>query len=171
MQVPLSQMSVWWLQAPQRESKGVSYKPSFKNSLAPQKKHFKNLHIISCWVFGKPRHRAKDFRHKRDHNGGGNGGGGVGPHHQANFADSKTQFIIVVEANMWLDTGDTRHICNSKISFATYQKVSDEESMSMVNASKAKVEGKRKVILKLTSEKDLVLTNVLHIPDIRKNLI
>ena len=43
--------------------------------------------------------------------------------------------------------------------------------MSTGNETTIKVEGKRKVILKLTSGKDLVLTNVHHVPDIRKNLI
>ncbi|XP_024963136.1 uncharacterized protein LOC112503306 [Cynara cardunculus var. scolymus] len=145
------------------KGKGIAPKPSFKNSLAPQKKNFK---------------RAKDCRHKRDHGGGGNGGGGAGPSHQANMANSETQFIGMVEANLvtntmdrWFDTRATKHICNTKGSFATYQKVSDEELMSIGNTATAKVEGKGKMILKLTSRKDLVLTNVLHVPDIRKNLI
>ncbi|XP_024965846.1 uncharacterized protein LOC112506050 [Cynara cardunculus var. scolymus] len=96
-------------------------------------------------------HRAKDCRHKRDHGGGGNGGGGAGPSHQANMADSETQFIGVVEENLvtnttdWsLDTGATRHICNIRGSFATYQKVSNEEPMSLGNATTATVEGKEK---------------------------
>nr|GFA55365.1 putative disease resistance protein At3g14460 [Tanacetum cinerariifolium] len=43
--------------------------------------------------------------------------------------------------------------------------------MFMGNGTGSKIEGKGKVILKLTSGKDLVLSNVLHVPNITKNLI
>ncbi|KAI3771505.1 hypothetical protein L6452_02670 [Arctium lappa] len=43
--------------------------------------------------------------------------------------------------------------------------------MYMGNATTAKVEGRGRVNLKLTSGKELVLTNVLHVPAITKNLI
>ncbi|GJX21493.1 pol polyprotein [Tanacetum coccineum] len=39
------------------------------------------------------------------------------------------------------------------------------------NRTASKIEGKGKVILKLTSRKDLVLSDVLHVPNITKNLI
>ena len=41
----------------------------------------------------------------------------------------------------------------------------------MGNSASSKVEGKGKVILKWTSGKELILNDVLHVPDIRKNLI
>jgi len=41
----------------------------------------------------------------------------------------------------------------------------------MENSSALKVEGKGKVILKMTSGKELTLNVVLHVPDIRKNLV
>ena len=41
----------------------------------------------------------------------------------------------------------------------------------MGNSAVSKVEGKGKVILKWTFRKDLTLNDVLHVPDIRKNLI
>ena len=43
--------------------------------------------------------------------------------------------------------------------------------MYMENATTAMIEGRDKVVLKLTSGKELVLTNVLHVPAITKNLI
>ncbi|GJZ72547.1 hypothetical protein Tco_0636398, partial [Tanacetum coccineum] len=43
--------------------------------------------------------------------------------------------------------------------------------MFMGNGTASKIEGKWKVILKLTFGKDLVLTNVLHVPNITKNMI
>ena len=41
----------------------------------------------------------------------------------------------------------------------------------MGNSSTARVEGKGKVILKMTSGKELTFNDVLHVPDIRKNLV
>ncbi|GKB08555.1 hypothetical protein Tco_0836867 [Tanacetum coccineum] len=45
------------------------------------------------------------------------------------------------------------------------------EPMFMGNGTDSKIEGKGKVILKLTSGKDLVLSKVLHVPNITKNLL
>ncbi|GKB88201.1 ty1-copia retrotransposon protein [Tanacetum coccineum] len=50
-------------------------------------------------------------------------------------------------------------------------KVNEPKPMFMGNGTASKIEGKGKVILKLTSGKDLVLSNVLHVPNITKNLI
>ncbi|GJW64228.1 pol polyprotein [Tanacetum coccineum] len=67
--------------------------------------------------------------------------------------------------------GATKHICNSRRMFVSYQKVNELEPMFMGNGPASKIEGKGKVILKLTSRKDLVLSNMLHVPNITKNLI
>ena len=104
-----------------------------KGLIGPYKKTAKK--IMHCWVCGKPAHRAKDCRHRRDHgDSGGNGGVGAGGvNNQVNLTHSPTQFIGVVEAHMvtnvvdwWVDTGATRHICNSRTLFDTYQKVKEE---------------------------------------------
>ncbi|GKB06744.1 pol polyprotein [Tanacetum coccineum] len=55
--------------------------------------------------------------------------------------------------------------------FVSYQKVNELEPMFMGNGTSSKIEGKEKVILKLTSGNDLVLSNVLHVPNITKNMI
>ncbi|GJT16247.1 hypothetical protein Tco_0874953 [Tanacetum coccineum] len=65
----------------------------------------------------------------------------------------------------------TKYICNSRRMFVSYQKVNELEPMFMGNGTSSKIKGKGKVILKLTSGKDLVLSNVLHVPNITKNLI
>ena len=41
----------------------------------------------------------------------------------------------------------------------------------MGNSSSSKVEGQGKVVLKMTSGKELTLNDVLHVPEIRKNLV
>ncbi|XP_010559029.2 PREDICTED: probable WRKY transcription factor 19 [Tarenaya hassleriana] len=70
----------------------------------------------------------------------------------------------------WIDTGATHHICANKWMFTTYDTVTGE-SCYMGNSAASKVEGKGSVNLKMTSGKKLTLTEVLHVPDIRKNLL
>ena len=149
-----------------------SSKDKKKNYTQQKSNNFKK--VYHCWVCGKPVHKAKDCRHKKEH-GGGNSGGNS---NQANHVASPTEFAGVIEAflttndvDWWFDTGATKHICNSRRKFVSYQKVNETEPMFMGNGTSSKIEGKGKVILKLTSGKDLVLSNVLHVPNITKNLI
>lgn len=92
--------------------------------------------------------------------------------------ESPKEFVGVIEAflttndvDWWLDTGATKYMCNSRSMFVSYQKVNEIEPMFMGNGTSSKIEGKGKVIFKLTSEKDLVLSNMLHVPNIINNLI
>jgi len=54
--------------------------------------------------------------------------------------------------------------------FTTYKTATDDEQLFMGNSSASKVEGKGKVILKLTFGKELTLNDVIHVLDIRQNL-
>ncbi|KAG7552374.1 Zinc finger CCHC-type [Arabidopsis thaliana x Arabidopsis arenosa] len=141
-----------------------------KPFIPPKGSNFKNKPQGACWVCGKPGHRAKDCRHKKE-------GKSVGDTSNANLVED--QFVAVVsEANMmtnsndwWIDTGATKHVCSDASMFSMYVHGSEGEKLYMGNASTAKIEGKGKVVLKLTSGKELALMNVLHVPEIRKNLI
>ncbi|CAL9000707.1 unnamed protein product [Prunus brigantina] len=55
--------------------------------------------------------------------------------------------------------------------FTTYQQLNQGEQLFMGNSPASKVEGQGKVVLKMTSGKELTLNQVLHMPDIRKNLV
>ncbi|XXG46721.1 hypothetical protein AAC387_Pa02g1495 [Persea americana] len=84
---------------------------------------------------------------------------------------------VVSEVNLvgntrewWVDTGATRHVCSNKEMFSTYH-ASNGEQLFMGNTATSKVEGQGQVVLKMTSGKELTLNNVLHVPDIRKNLV
>lgn len=151
--------------------KGSKKNKNVKNTfISPKGSNFKKKPQGACWVCGKPGHRAKDCRHKKEGTTGG----------EANNVNlTENHFVAVVsEVNMvtnsndwWIDTGATKHVCSDLSMFSTYEQGSCGEKLYMGNASTATIEGKGKVILKLTSGKELALTNVLHVPEIRKNLI
>ena len=84
--------------------------------------------------------------------------------------------VIMSETNLvgnpkewWVDTRVTRHVCCDKKMFSTYKECG--EQLFMGNSSIARVAGNGKIILKMTSGKELTLNNVLHVPEIQKNLI
>ena len=54
--------------------------------------------------------------------------------------------------------------------FSTYQ-ASNGEQLLMGNYTTTKVEGQGQVVLKMTFGKELTINNVLHVPDIRKNMV
>lgn len=124
-----------------------------------------------CWVCGKTGHAAKDCRDKKQNNSEA--------HMIENMDIDESNFsAIVSECNLiqnsaqwWLDTGATRHICSDKSIFSTYKKLDHEEKLYMGNSAISKVEGSGTVTLKFTSGKTVKLNDVLHVPDIRKNLI
>ncbi|GJR56705.1 hypothetical protein Tco_1407226 [Tanacetum coccineum] len=123
----------------------------------------------------KPVVKQLRLRHNKEHGDGGNFGetATIANHVQSpkEFAGVIESFLTTNVVDWWYDTGCTKHICNSRRMFVSYQKVNELEPMFMGNGTSSKIEGKGKVILKLTSGKDLVLSNVLHVPNITKNLI
>jgi len=122
----------------------------------------------TCFECGLTGHKAKDCRVKRKTNG----------QNQANLVeDSNVIVAVVLEANLtgnsaeWIvETRATRHICANKDMFTTYDKV-EGENVFMGNSASASVQGKGKIVLTLTSGKLLTLTDVLHVPEMRRNLI
>ncbi|KAL0333939.1 UNVERIFIED_CONTAM: Retrovirus-related Pol polyprotein from transposon TNT 1-94 [Sesamum angustifolium] len=84
---------------------------------------------------------------------------------------------VVFEANLvdnprkwWIDTGATRHICSDKEMFSTYTPINGRK-LFMGNSATSNIVGIGNVVLKMTSGKELTLIDVLHVPDIRKNLV
>ena len=55
--------------------------------------------------------------------------------------------------------------------FSKYKKIDDGEKLYMGNSSASNVEGKVNVMLKFTFEKVATLIDVLHVPEIKKNLV
>nr|XP_033511283.1 uncharacterized protein LOC117276058 [Nicotiana tomentosiformis] len=70
----------------------------------------------------------------------------------------------------WIDSGATRHVCANKELFASYVPAGPGETIFMGNSATAKIEEVGKIALKMTSGKVVTLNNVLHVPEICKNL-
>lgn len=70
----------------------------------------------------------------------------------------------------WVDTGATRHICANNWMFTTYKAVTGEHCYKG-NFATFKVESPWTITLKMTSGKELTVTNVFYVLEIRKNLI
>ena len=131
-----------------------------------------------CYVCNKQGHRAKDCRSRKEL------GNPKKKHPQANVTEvddvsDMNLSAVVSEVNIissntkewWVDTGATRHVCSNKKMFSSYQTIDNGEQIFMGNSSSSKVEGQGKVVLKMTSGKELTLNDVLHVPEIRKNLV
>ncbi|XP_015160424.1 uncharacterized protein [Solanum tuberosum] len=84
-----------------------------------------------------------------------------------------SQANLVANLSDWvIDSGATRHICANKTDFMSYTQVNEgEEVVYLGDSSTTQVLGKGKVLFKLTFEKTLALTEVLHVPSIRTNLV
>ncbi|KAL0440950.1 UNVERIFIED_CONTAM: hypothetical protein Sradi_0033900 [Sesamum radiatum] len=101
------------------------------------------------------------------------------PTPQVNLAENDEIITaVVVEANLvenkndWvLDTGASRHFCSNKALFHESVDATDGECVFNGNSTTARVLGKGKIFLKLTSGKTLVLNDVLYVPSLRINLI
>ncbi|KAH9746354.1 CCHC-type domain-containing protein [Citrus sinensis] len=105
---------------------------------------------------------------------------------EANVVENITQHVsdinlsaVVLKVNLvgsnprewWIDTGATRHVCSDKGLFTLFEVVNNGEKLFMGNSATSEIESQGKVILKMTSGKELTLNNVLYVPEIRKNLV
>ena len=71
----------------------------------------------------------------------------------------------------WIDTDATHHVCSNKKMFSTFEPIETREKVFMRNSATSDIKGQGKVVLKMTSIRELTLTNVLYLPEISKNLV
>ncbi|CAA3002976.1 wall-associated receptor kinase 2, partial [Olea europaea subsp. europaea] len=136
--------------------------------LGPRKDQgkFKNKAKGPCYVCGKPEHYAKDCRHRKQHKKEG----------QVNSIDEIIATVSEINAiqgkvsGWWYDTCATIHVCYDKSLFKTYHDIEDNQEIQMGNEGRSKVIGKGNVELLFTSGKKITLTNVLHVPEMNRNL-
>lgn len=138
---------------------------------------------VTCYVCNKHGHKAyRCFHRKNEQNGNlKSAPRSDNPENSAQANLAKKEDIIpavVVEANLmenkidWmLDTRATRHPCANKEFYHYFKEVPDGDCVYMGNSSTVGVLSKGKILLKLTSRKNLVLNDVLYVPSLRRNLI
>ncbi|GJY52709.1 pol polyprotein [Tanacetum coccineum] len=84
---------------------------------------------------------------------------------------SEVNLVGSNNSGWWVDTGATRHVCADKSMFHSFRADDNGEKLYMSNSETADIKGEGDVILKMTFEKELKLTNVLYVLEIRKNLV
>ncbi|XP_073280657.1 uncharacterized protein [Primulina huaijiensis] len=93
---------------------------------------------------------------------------------EANVVESISQevsnmnlFGVISEVNLvgsnprewWIDIGVTRHVCSDKEMFATLDESMNGEKLFMGNSATSEIKGQGKVVLEMTSGKELTLNN------------
>ncbi|GKC51845.1 hypothetical protein Tco_1074590, partial [Tanacetum coccineum] len=73
---------------------------------------------------------------------------------------SEVNLVGSNNSGWWVDTGATRHVCAEKSMFHSFRVINNEEKLYMGNSAPADIKGEGDVILKMTSKKELKLTNV-----------
>ncbi|GJS57918.1 zinc finger, CCHC-type containing protein [Tanacetum coccineum] len=71
----------------------------------------------------------------------------------------------------WVDLGATVHVCKDRCWFKTYESLNDGSILHIGNESTALVHGRGCVDLRFSFGKIVLLFNVLHVPNIRKNFV
>ena len=71
----------------------------------------------------------------------------------------------------WIDTGATRHVCYDRQVFKTYTEKTDDKKVLLGDSHSTNIAGIGNVELKFTSGRTLILKDVLHTPEMRKNLV
>jgi len=96
---------------------------------------------------------------------------------QANMIVKEPYAAMITEINLvggsggwWIDTGASRHISYDRAMFKTYTP-SEDKKVLLGDSHTTKVAGIGDVELQFTSRKKLILKDVMHAPEIRKNLI
>ncbi|XP_009764095.2 uncharacterized protein [Nicotiana sylvestris] len=94
-----------------------------------------------------------------------------GPKNYSSKKRLDTKLLVGNPKEWWIDSRTTRYVCTNKELFASYVSAGPDETIFMGNSTAAKIEGVEKIALKITLGKVVTLNNVLHVPEIRKNLV
>lgn len=153
----------------------------FNNNKPPYNKKAKKGKPGTCWECGGPYFKKdcpswkrKKANQQYQQNVGQNQG--IVPHDATNL---EMNFVAVIsEINVvqdddswWVDSRASRHVCKDRQFFKTFQELKDGPILYMGNDSTVRAKGMGHVQLLLTSGNKLTLTDVVYVPEVRKNLI
>nr|KYP31709.1 Retrovirus-related Pol polyprotein from transposon TNT 1-94 [Cajanus cajan] len=156
---------------------------AFNNNYKPKSKIQGNESF--CFVCGRNNHFAKDCFHRRrqpkditsDPKSSSQPQANVITANASSDSPSNRYHVTSPELNFiynsndwWIDSGANVHVCADKKLFSSYQECGTR-TVSMGNGSLARVIGLGRVELELSSGNCLVLDEVFHVSEIRKNLI
>ncbi|GJS35540.1 zinc finger, CCHC-type containing protein [Tanacetum coccineum] len=151
------------------EEKGVSSKAGGKKRRhddKDKKKSKKNKRDVICYNCKKPGYFKREYCSLKKKQDGGNDNKNKDNNFVAMISEA---FSLEEDKSWWVDSRATRHVCNDQTMFKTYEPL--DSMLYMGNHSTAQVKGKGKIDLVFTSGNTLTLKNVLHVPDVRKNLV
>ncbi|GKF56183.1 zinc finger, CCHC-type containing protein [Tanacetum coccineum] len=119
---------------------------------------------VTCWKCGKPGHLKKDCKAGNI----GNKANGLG---KKGSVDGSSNSLKNDDVAWWVDSGATMHMCKDRCWFKIYESLNDGSILHMGNESTALEHGRGCVDLKFSFGKIVSLLIVLHVPNIRKNLV
>lgn len=83
---------------------------------------------------------------------------------------TKVNMVGTNPRKWWINIGATRHLCSDKEICISFQFIRNCEKLYTKNSTTFEIESLGKMILKMTSRKEISLNNVLHMLEIHKNL-
>jgi len=94
--------------------------------------------------------------------------------HEIQKIAQESYITVIIEINMiggsdgwWVDTDASRYVCYDRAMFKTYT----NKKVLLGDSHTSMVTGTRDVELKFTFGKTLILKDVMHTPEMRKNLV
>ncbi|GJY29335.1 zinc finger, CCHC-type containing protein [Tanacetum coccineum] len=143
---------------------------------------------VTCWNCGKPGHLKKDCKGsnvgnranrssiKGSEHGSSNplkGQSMFNKSHQIYYVTYVSEAFFVQDDDVawWVDSEATVHVCKDRCWFKTYELLNDGSILHMGNESTTLVHGRGCVDLRFSFGKVVSFLNVLHVPNIRKNLV
>ncbi|GKA27964.1 glucose-6-phosphate isomerase 1, chloroplastic [Tanacetum coccineum] len=137
------------------------------NSSKDNKKDKKPLSEVVCYKCGEKGHIKRYCKNPKKKNQNSNK-----KDESANVVEQELHMASVTTTDdWWYDSGATTHVCNNRDLFKTYKETKDGHEVMMGDNHTSKVICTGNVEIQFTSGKKLTLMNVLHVPNIRKNLV